>query len=108
MQDGRSLIHHNRKSIYALHAGARQHQCEGGLTFSLDFEGAFDAVPRSQLARAPINLGVEEDIAYLLMQFHHDSRYHFRRGDAEAYVTPTCGIKQGFRVALCLFIDITI
>ena len=94
MQDVKSLIQDNRKSIYALHAGAQQHQCVGGLTFSLDLEGAFDAVPRSL-----INLGVEDDIVHLLMQFHHDSRYHFRVGDAEAYVTTTCGIKQGCRVA---------
>ena len=108
MQDIASLIQANRKSIYAMHAGAQQHQCVGGLTFSQDLEGAFDAVPRSQLARAPAHLQVEDDIVHLLMQFHHESRFHFRVGDAEAYVTTTCGTKQGCRVAPYLFIALTI
>ena len=108
MQDVQSLIQANRKSIYPMHAGAQQHQCVGGLTFSLDLEVAFDAVPRSQLARALTHLGIEDDIVHLLMLFHRESRYHFRVGDAEACVTTTCGIKQSCRVAPYLFIALTI
>ena len=32
--------------------------------------------PRSQLARALLGLGVEEDTVHLLRHFHHESRYH--------------------------------
>ena len=42
------------------------------------------------------------------MQFHHESRYYFRVGGAEAHVTTTCGIKQRCRVAPYLFIALTL
>ena len=41
MQNVLSLLQANRKSIYAMHAGAQQHQCVERLTFSLELEGAF-------------------------------------------------------------------
>ena len=102
------LIKRTRKSIYALHEGAQQSKCSGGLMFSLDLIAAFDTVPRRKLAEALLHVGVSEDCVHLLMQFHEGSNYSFKVGDHAARVETTCGIKQGCRVAPYLFIALTI
>ena len=45
LRNARLLSLQGRASIYELHQGRRANPCVGGLSFSLDLEGAFDSVP---------------------------------------------------------------
>ena len=108
IRKAQQLVTAQRKSIYDLHAGAKQHQCVGGITFSLDLEGAFDAVPRPYLVHSLRRLGVDEDLVQLLMGFHHGARYRMAVGVCEGSIESSCGIKQGCKVAPFLFVAFTI
>ena len=69
LRQARSLGLANKQNIRALHAGAKQTRCSGGL----DLEAAFDTVPRPMLATCLRRLGIEEGVVHLLIQFHYES-----------------------------------
>ena len=80
----------------------------GGLSFSLDLEGAFDSVPRPKLAEGLRRLNAPEDLIHLAMEFYSDARYHTHIGEHKGHVTTTCGIKQGCTLAPYLFVAHTL
>ena len=80
----------------------------GGLSFSLDLEGAFDSVPRPKLAESLRRLDAPEDLIHLAMEFYSDARYHTHIGEHKGHVTTTCGIKQGCTLAPYLFVAHTL
>ena len=80
----------------------------GGLSFSLDLEGAFDSVPRPKLAESLMRLDAPEDLIHLAMEFYSDARYHTHIGEHKGHVTTTCGIKQGCTLAPYLFVAHTL
>ena len=71
----------------------------GGLSFSLDLEGAFDSVPRPKLAESLRRLDAPEDLIHLAMEFYSDAHYHTHIGEHKGHVTTACGIKQGCTLA---------
>ncbi|CAE7221043.1 Pol [Symbiodinium sp. CCMP2592] len=104
----RQEIEAQRTSIYARHSGQEPKSCFGGICFSLDLKGAFDAVPRHRLAESLSRLQVEPDLVHLIMQQQHQSQYWTRIGADTRPVMPTQGIKQGCNIAPYLFIACTI
>ena len=54
--------------------------CFGGLCFSLDLKGAFDAVPRQRLAESLFRLQVEPDLVHLIMHMQYQAQYWTRIG----------------------------
>ena len=108
LRSARQLSLQGRASIYALHQGRRANPCVGGLSFSLDLEGAFDSVPRPKLAESLRRLGVPEDLIDLAMEFYSNARYHTHIGEHKGHVTTTCGIKQGCTLAPYLFVAHTL
>ncbi|CAE7319065.1 pol [Symbiodinium sp. CCMP2592] len=104
----RQEIEAQRTSIYARHSGQEPKSCFGGICFSLDLKGAFDAVPRHRLAECLFRLQVEPDLVHLIMQQQHQSQYWTRIGADIRPVMPTQGIKQGCNIAPYLFIAYTI
>ena len=108
LRNARLLSLQGRASIYELHQGRRANPCVGGLSFSLDLEGAFDSVPRPKLAESLRRLTAPEDLIHLAMEFYSDARYHTRVGEHKGHVTTTCGIKQGCTLAPYLFVAHTL
>ena len=108
LRNARQLSLQGRASIYELHQGRRANPCVGGLSFSLDLEGAFDSVPRPKLAESLRRLDAPEDLIHLAMEFYSDARYHTHIGEHKGHVTTTCGIKQGCTLAPYLFVAHTL
>ena len=108
LRNARQLSLQGRASIYELHQGRRANPCVGGLSFSLDLEGAFDSVPRPKLAESLRRLDAPEDLIHLTMEFYSDARYHTHIGGHKGHVTTTCGIKQGCTLAPYLFVAHTL
>ena len=108
LRNARLLSLQGRASIYELHQGRRANPCVGGLSFSLDLEGAFDSVPRPKLAESLRRLNAPEDLIHLAMEFYSDARYHTHIGEHKGHVTTTCGIKQGCTLAPYLFVAHTL
>ena len=104
LRNARQLSLQGRASIYELRQGRRANPCVGGLSFSLDLEGAFDSVPRPKLAESLRRLDAPEDLIHLAMEFYSDARYHTHIGERKGHVTTTCGIKQGCTLAPYLFV----
>ena len=100
LRKARLLSLQGRASRNELHQGRRANPCVGGLSFSLDLEGAFDSVPRPKLAESLRRLDAPEDLIHLAMEFYSDARYHTHIGEHKGHVTTTCGIKQGCTDAL--------
>ena len=98
----------SKASIYQQHQGIKSKTCAGGLCFSLDLEGAFDSVPRTQLAASMRRLQISEDLIHMAMEFYRNSRYFSSIGTHEDSVTSTCGIKQGCTLAPYLFVIHTV
>ena len=104
----RQEIEKHRTSLYARHSGEEPKTCFGGLCFSLDLKGAFDAVPRPRLAESLFRLQVEPDLVHLIMQMQYQAQYWTQIGADNRPVTPTQGIKQGCNIAPYLFVAYTI
>ena len=108
LRNARQLSLQGRASIYELRQGRRANPCVGGLSFSLDLEGAFDPVPRPKLAESLRRLDAPEDLIHLAMEFYSDARYRTHIGEHKGHVTTTCGIKQGCTLAPYLFVAHTL
>ena len=104
----RKVVEQHRTTIYARHSGQEPKSCFGGLCFSLDLKGAFDAVPRQRLAESLFRLQVEPDLVHLIMHMQYQAQYWTRIGADNRPVTPTQGIKQGCNIAPYLFVAYTI
>ena len=104
----RTIALESKASIYQQHQGIKSKTCAGGLCFSLDLEGAFNSVPRTQLAASMRRLQISEDLIHMAMEFYRESRYFSNIGSHENSVTSTCGIKQGCTLAPYLFVIHTI
>ncbi|CAE7630380.1 Pol, partial [Symbiodinium necroappetens] len=104
----RQVVDACKSSIYARHSGQEPNPCFGGLCFSLDLKGAFDAVPRSSLAESLFRLQVDPELVHLIMHMQYQAQCWNNVGADTRPVTPTQGIKQGCCVAPYLFVAYTI
>ena len=104
----RQVVEACKSSIYARHSGQEPNPCFGGLCFSLDLKGAFDAVPRSSLAESLFRLRVDPELVHLIMHMQYQAQYWNNVGADTRPVTPTQGIKQGCCIAPYLFVAYTI
>ena len=69
LRKARKIALESKASIYQQHQGSKSKTCAGGLCFSLDPEGAFDSVPRTQLAASVRRLHIPEDLIHMAMEF---------------------------------------
>ena len=99
LKAARKIALDSKASIYQQHQGIKSRSCAGGMCFSLDLEGAFDSVPRQQLATSMQRLQVPQDLIHMSMEFYRNARYFSSIGTQEEGVTTTCGIKQGCTLA---------
>ena len=108
LRKARKIALESKASIYQQHQGIKSKTCAGGLFFSLDLEGAFDSVPRTQLAASMRRLHIPEDLIHMAMEFYRHARYFSSIGSHEDSVVSTCGIKQGCTLAPYLFVIHTV
>ena len=108
LRKARKIALESKASIYRQYQGIKSKTCAGGMCFSLDLEGAFDSVPRIQLATSMRKLHIPEDLIHMSMEFYRHARYFSSIGSHEDSVVTTCGIKQGCTLAPYLFVTHTL
>ena len=74
-------------------------QCEGGITFSLDLQRAFDSIPWSSLETSLQDAGVPRSLVHLIMYLHERATYVFRTSHSQGSIFAGQGIRQGCGLA---------
>ena len=102
------LIRRNRISRCCLHAGKRPLPLAGALSLSLDLSRAFDLADRCCIYATLEKYQVPRNVIDAIQRLHTGSKFVYKAGEHTASFTPTNGLKQGCKIAPCLWVWYTI
>ena len=104
LDDAAQLIRSNRIDRFGRHSGRKPLPFTGALSLSLDLSRAFDLTDRPSLFRALQDYQVPQAVVEVAQRLHFGARFVYKAGDYQAHFTPTNGLKQGCRLAPCLWV----
>ncbi|OLP94419.1 LINE-1 reverse transcriptase-like [Symbiodinium microadriaticum] len=102
------LIRRNQISRCCRHAGQRPLPLGGALSLSLDLSRAFDLADRCCIYATLEKYQVPRSIIDAIQRLHTGSKFVYKAGDRTASFMPTNGLKQGCKIAPCLWVWYTI
>ena len=108
LADAARLIRSNRVDRFGQHSGRKPLAFTGALSFSLDLSRAFDLTDRPCLFRALRDYQIPQAVVEVAQRLHFGARFMYKAGDYQAHFTPTNGLKQGCRLAPCLWVWYTL
>ena len=108
LDDAARLIRSNRVDRFGRHSGRKPLAFTGALSLSLDLSRAFDLTDRPSLFRALRDYQVPQAVVEVAQRLHFGARFVYKAGDYQAHFTPTNGLKQGCRLAPCLWVWCTL
>ncbi|CAE7619605.1 unnamed protein product [Symbiodinium necroappetens] len=108
VEDAMALFRSNRISRFGQHGGRKPLPFVGALSLSLDLSRAFDLTDRQMLFQALPQYGIPPEVVEVARRLHYGAKFIYKAGDCEADFTPTNGLKQGCKVAPCLWVWYTI
>ena len=103
LQEVRQLCGTASPGRQELREGALRPDLVGGITFALDLSQAFDSVSRQEILDILPELTSDPQLVSLVHGLHHRSSYRLTAQGETAQVETTTGIKQGCKLAPCLF-----
>ncbi|CAE7640883.1 unnamed protein product, partial [Symbiodinium necroappetens] len=106
--DAVALFKSNRISRFGQHGGRKPLPFAGALSLSLDLSRAFDLTDRQLLFQALPNYDIPPAVVEVARRLHFGAKFIYHAGDHEASFTSTNGLKQGCKVAPCLWVWYTI
>eukprot|EP00439_Symbiodinium_sp_Y106_P055896 s375_g7.t2 len=108
LDDAARLIRSNRVDRFGQHSGRKPLAFTGALSLSLDLSRAFDLTDRPCLFRALRDYQIPQAVVEVAQRLHFGARFMYKAGDYQAHFTPTNGLKQGCRLAPCLWVWYTL
>ncbi|CAE7187361.1 unnamed protein product [Symbiodinium necroappetens] len=95
-------------SRFGMHAGRRPLALAGALSLSLDLSRAFDLADRCSIYSTLEKYQVPHAVVEVVQRLHTGARFVYQAGNHTAAFVPTNGLKQGCKVAPCLWVWYTI
>ncbi|CAE7712740.1 pol [Symbiodinium necroappetens] len=102
------LVRANRISHFGMHAGRKPLALAGALSLSLDLSRAFDLADRCQIYDTLERHQVPRAVIDVIQRLHTGSRFVYKAGAHSDAFVPTNGLKQGCKIAPCLWVWYTI
>ena len=103
-----ALLRANHVSRFGLHAGRRPLALAGALSLSLDLSRAFDLADRCSIYNTLEKYQVPRAVVDVVQRLYTGSRFVYQAGAHTAAFVPTNGLKQGCKVAPCLWVWYTV
>ena len=104
VEDAMTLFRSNRISRFGQHGGRKPLPFVGALSLSLDLSRAFDLTDRQMLFQALPQYGIPPEVVEVARRLHYGAKFIYKAGDCAADFIPTNGLKQGCKVAPCLWV----
>ncbi|CAE7877426.1 unnamed protein product [Symbiodinium necroappetens] len=95
-------------SRFGMYAGRRPLALAGALSLSLDLSRAFDLADRCSIYSTLEKYQVPHAVVEVVQRLHTGARFVYQAGNHTAAFVPTNGLKQGCKVAPCLWVWYTI
>ena len=102
------LFRSQHVSRFGMHAGRRPLALAGALSLSLDLSRAFDLADRCSIYSTLEKYQVPHAVVEVIQRLHTGARFVYQAGPHTAAFVPTNGLKQGCKVAPCLWVWYTI
>ena len=102
--DALSLVRANRISRFGLHEGRRPLALAGALSISRDPSRAFDLADRCDIYRTLERYQVPGAVIDAVQRLHTGSKFVYKVGSHQEEFVPTNGLKQGCKIAPCLWV----
>ncbi|CAE7524862.1 Pol [Symbiodinium sp. CCMP2592] len=102
------LFRSSRVTRFGVYRGQKPRPFTGALSLSLDLSRAFDLTDRPKLFQALRDYQVPTAVIEVAHRLHHGSRFLYQAGSCRSNFVPTNGLKQGCKVAPCLWIWYTL
>ena len=102
--DALSLVRANRISRFGRYAGRRPLALAGALSISLDLSRAFDLADRCAIYRTLERYQVPGAVIDAVQRLHTGSKFVYKAGSHQEEFVPTNGLKQGCKIAPCLWV----
>ena len=108
VKDAIALFRYSRVTRFGLYRGQKPKAFTGALSLSLDLSRAFDLTDRPRLFRTLREYQVPEAVIDVAHRLHSVSRFHYQAGNFRSSFVPSNGLKQGCKVAPCLWVWYTL
>ncbi|CAE7517259.1 unnamed protein product [Symbiodinium microadriaticum] len=102
------LFRSQHVSRFGMHAGRRPLALAGAISLSLDLSRAFDLADRCSIYSTLEKYQVPHAVVEVIQRLHTGARFVYQAGHHTAAFVPTNGLKQGCKVAPCLWVWYTI
>ena len=102
------LIRTSRITRFGAYQGCKPRPFTGALSLSLDLSRAFDLTNRPKLFQALQDYKVPQAVIDVAHRLHYGSRFLYKAGNCRSSFVPSNGLKQGCKVAPCLWVWYTL
>ena len=103
-----ALLRANHVSRFGMHAGRRPLALAGALSLSLDLSRAFDLADLCSIYSTLEKYQVPQAVVDVVQRLYTGSQFVYQAGAHTAAFVPTNGLKQGCKVAPCLWVWYTV
>ena len=106
--EANTLLRSQHISRFGMHAGRRPLPLAGALSLSLDLSRAFDLADRCSIYCTLEKYQVPRAVIDVVQRLHTGAQFVYQAGAHTAAFVPTNGLKQGCKVAPCLWVWYTV
>ncbi|CAE7892707.1 unnamed protein product, partial [Symbiodinium necroappetens] len=103
-----ALLRSQHISRFGMHAGRRPLPLAGALSLSLDLSRAFDLADRCSIYSTLEKYQVPRAVIDVVQRLHTGAQFVYQAGAHSAAFVPTNGLKQGCKIAPCLWVWYTV
>ena len=103
-----ALFRASRITRFGAYRGCKPRPFTGALSLSLDLSRAFDLTNRPKLFQALQDYKVPPEVIEVAHRLHFGSRFLYKAGNCRSSFVPSNGLKQGCKVAPCLWVWYTL